>query len=492
MVTKASRHVLVRPGYWLLTSLLAIFAVLILGFDPQQAEATRHIPLEIKRPDIGPQLAGPEPETAAVTEALADGSITGSETQQPAIETPEPAQETVALPLETPQPANDTAEPAQDTPEIAEETTEPAGEWHEVTVKSGNSMDYIFAKLDLPPQQLHAIISQGGAAHNLKKIHPGQKLRFLTNDQDGLLRLEYQIDKLSSLTVARNGDAFEISTAHRTPERRVTHASGIINSSLYLAANEAGLPDSLTMELANIFGWDIDFALDIRKGDQFTILYDEKYLDGDKVGTGNILAAEFINSGKVFQAVRYTDQGGNTDYYSLDGKSMRKAFLRTPVDYRRISSKFSLGRKHPILNKIRAHKGVDYAASTGTPIRATGDGKIIYRGSKGGYGKTIIIQHGAKYSTLYAHMSGYKGGLRKGSRVKQGQTIGYVGSSGLATGPHLHYELRINGVHRNPLSVKLPGAPPLDKKYRDDFQQKSAALIAQLETIRSIQVASNN
>ncbi|UCC56850.1 MAG: peptidoglycan DD-metalloendopeptidase family protein, partial [Gammaproteobacteria bacterium] len=466
--------------------------ILILGFDPQQAEATRHIPLEIKRPDIDQQLTGPEPETVVVTDIAADSDIAGSETQQAANETAEVAQETQEPEQQTPLLANAPTELAQETPEVAEQTPEPAGEWHEVTVKSGNSMDYIFAKLDLPPQQLHAIVSQGGAANNLKKIYPGQKLRFLTNDHNGLLRLEYQIDKLNSLTIARAGDAFEISTTHRTPERRVTHANGTINSSLYMAAQEAGLPDSLTMELANIFGWDIDFALDIRTGDQFTILYDEKYLDGEKVGTGNILAAEFINGGKVFQAVRYTDQGGKTDYYSLDGKSMRKAFLRTPVDYRRISSKFSLGRKHPILNRIRSHKGVDYAASTGTPIRATGDGKIIYRASKGGYGKTIIIQHGTKYSTLYAHMSRYKGGLRKGSRVKQGQTIGYVGSSGLATGPHLHYELRINGVHRNPLSAKLPGAPPLDKKYRDDFQQKSAALIAQLETIRSIQVARNN
>ncbi|MDH3900720.1 MAG: peptidoglycan DD-metalloendopeptidase family protein, partial [Gammaproteobacteria bacterium] len=428
---------------------------------------------------------GPVPETTLATGIAADSNTAGSETQKPANETPEPAHETA-------EPAHETAEPAHKIPELANETPEPAGEWHEVTVKSGNSMDYIFAKLDLPPQQLHAIVSQGGAANNLKKIHPGQKLRFLTNELDGLLRLEYQLDKLNSLTVARAGDEFEISTAHRTPERRISNASGTINSSLFIAAQEAGLPDSLTMELADIFGWDIDFALDIREGDQFTILYEELYHEGEKLRNGNILAAEFINNSKVFQAVRYTDPGGNTDYYSLDGKSMRKAFLRTPVDYRRISSKFSMGRKHPVLNRIRAHKGVDYAASHGTPIRATGNGKIIHRSSKGGYGKTIIIQHANKYSTLYAHMSRYKGGLRKGSRVKQGQTIGYVGSSGLATGPHLHYEFRINGAHRDPLRVKLPGSPPLDKKYHDDFRTKSDDLIAKLDTIRNIQVARNN
>ena len=246
------------------------------------------------------------------------------------------------------------------------------------------------------------------------------------------------------------------------------------------------------MELAGIFGWDIDFVLDIRQGDQFTVLYEELYLDGENIGNGDILAAEFVNQGKKYQAIRYTDKGGKTDYYSLDGKSMRKAFLRSPVEFSRISSGFSLGRKHPILNKIRAHKGVDYAASRGTPIKATSNGKIVHQGNKGGYGKTIIIQHGTKYSTLYAHMSNYRKCLKQGSRVKQGQIIGYIGSSGLATGPHLHYEFRVNGVHRDPLRVKLPGAEPLDKQYIDDFMTKAESLVAQLDLVRGVQVASNN
>jgi murein DD-endopeptidase MepM/ murein hydrolase activator NlpD len=467
MLTKASRHVLMRPGYWLLTCLLAIFSILILGIDPQPAEATRHLPLELKQSVTAEQAADPVTVTVTDAEAVADAEV--------ATDAGAEAEHSVA--------DHDTADQA---------VTEDQGEWHEYTVKSGNSIAYIFAKLDLPPQQLHAIVSQGGAAKNLEKIYPGQQLRFLTDEYEGLLRLEYQIDKLNSLTVARSGDTFEVSTTHVTPETRIANASGTINSSLYIAAQKAGLPDGLTMELADIFGWDIDFALDIREGDQFTIIYEERFHEGEKIGNGNILAAEFINSGKTFQAVRYTDLGGKTDYYSLDGTSMRKAFLRTPVDYRRISSKFSLGRKHPILNRIRAHKGVDYAASHGTPIRATGKGKIIHRSTKGGYGKTIIIQHANKYSTLYAHMSRYKGGLRNGNRVKQGQIIGYVGSSGLATGPHLHYEFRINGAHRDPLRVKLPGSPPLDKKYRDDFRTKSAALLAKLNTIRNVQVASSD
>ena len=232
--------------------------------------------------------------------------------------------------------------------------------------------------------------------------------------------------------------------------------------------------------------------MDIRKGDQFTILYEDQYVDGEFIGHGNILAAEFINNGRRYQAVRYTDSGGKTDYYSLDGMIMRFVFFRTPVELARISSGFNLKRKHPILNKIRAHKGVDYAASRGTPIKSTGNGKIVHRGKKGGYGKTIVIKHGTKYSTLYAHMSNYRKGLKVGSRVKQGQVIGYIGSSGLATGPHLHYEFRVNGVHRNPLRIKLPGAEPLKKKYHEDFNRKADALLAQMDLVRNVQLASND
>ena len=373
---------------------------------------------------------------------------------------------------------------------VSETADMPAGVWQEITVKSGDSLAVIFDRLGLTPRQLHDLLAQGGAAHNLKKIYPGQTFRVLTSTEHGLEKLTYQIDRLSTLEVNRNGDTFEISTAHRTPEHHVNNASGTITSSLFLAAQKAGMSDNLTMELANIFGWDIDFALDIRDGDQFTVLYEEQFLDGESIGNDEIIAAEFISRGRTYQAFRYTDKGGKTDYYSLDGKSMRKTFLRTPVEFSRISSRFSLGRKHPILNRIRAHRGVDYAAARGTPVKATGNGKIVHRGKKGGYGNTIVVQHGSKYNTLYAHLSKYRGGLKKGSRVKQGQIIGYVGSSGLATGPHLHYEFRVDGVHRDPLRVKLPGAKPLDKKYHADFNSKAKALIAQIDLVRSVQVAS--
>jgi len=368
----------------------------------------------------------------------------------------------------------------------------PAAAWTEVTVKRGDTLAGIFSRLDISPGQLQALMDQGGAIDNLKKIYPGQVLHILSSAEHGLEKMRYPIDKLSTLEITRSDDGFSVGTTHQTPERRAKHVSGTIDSSLFLAAGRAGLSDNLTMELAGIFGWDIDFAMDIRKGDQFTVLYEDQYVDGEFIGHGNILAAEFINNGRRYQAVRYTDSGGKTDYYSLDGKSMRKAFLRTPVELARISSGFNLKRKHPILNKIRAHKGVDYAASRGTPIKATGNGKIVHRGKKGGYGNTIVIQHGTSYSTLYAHMSKYRKGLKVGSRVKQGQIIGYIGSSGLATGPHLHYEFRVNGVHRNPLRVKLPGAEPLKKKYRDDFNRKAESLLAQLDLVRNVRLASND
>jgi murein DD-endopeptidase MepM/ murein hydrolase activator NlpD len=358
---------------------------------------------------------------------------------------------------------------------------EQSGSWHEVTVQAGDSLARIFSKQGIPPAQLHNIVASGGVAKKLTRIYPGQKLRMRTTPEDGLLELFYEIDALNQLQVTRSGSGYEPQLIEREPARRARRASAEIENSLFLAAQRANLPENITMELAGIFGWDIDFALDIRRGDQFSVLYEDLYLDGERIGTGNILAAEFVNDDKLYQAVRYTDKQGRTDYYTADGRSMRKTFLRTPVEFSRISSRFSLGRKHPILNRIRAHKGVDYAAPRGTPVKATGAGKIVLRGKKGGYGKTIVIQHGSRYSTLYAHLNSYARNLKNGSRVQQGQIVGYIGSTGLATGPHLHYEFLVNGVHRNPLTVKLPDAAPLPKKYREDFKLATESLLAQLK-----------
>ena len=262
---------------------------------------------------------------------------------------------------------------------------------------------------------------------------------------------------------------------------QVKQAGGVIRDSLFLSGQAAGLSDNLIMQLADIYGWDIDFIMDIRNGDRFNVIYEEKYKNLEKVTEGPVLAAEFINQGRKIRAVRYQREDGTADYYTDTGANMRKAFLRSPLKFSRISSHFNLRRKHPILNRIRAHKGVDYAAPTGTPIKVTGDGVIHHLGNKGGYGKTIIVKHGNKYSTLYAHLSRYKKGLRRGRPVKQGQVIGYVGKSGLATGPHLHYEFLVHGAHRNPLTVALPKAEGVPVAEMDQFKTRTTHLFAMLD-----------
>jgi len=451
---RGARTATFRPTYWLLTSLLVALSLVVFhGINQQQAGSTRQLPLQLTGIDA---YDGDDPYArTGIGDSLGGNDALGSA---------------------------DAAEPYNGS----------AGEnWLTIEIKSGDTLADIFSREGVSPQQLHQILNLGGAAGNLTKIYPGQTLRLLTDGESGLIRLEYQIDKFNILEVHRTGDDFDVSTTYHTPERHVTNASGVINSSLFLAAQKAGLSDNMTMELASIFGWDIDFALDIRKGDQFVVLYDELYLEGEKVGEGHILAATFINQGKTYQAVRYTDGSGVADYYSPEGRNMRKAFLRTPVEYTRISSGFSLGRLHPILNRIRAHKGVDYAAPTGTPVKATANGKIIFEGRKGGYGNTVIVQHGNHYSTLYGHLSRFSSGLSSGSSVRQGQVIGYVGMTGLATGPHLHYEFRIDDVHHDPLTVKLPVSEPLDNAYLADFREKATSLISKLDALLSVQVASS-
>ena len=399
-----------------------------------------------------------------------------------------------AIPVDLPRTISDTNHATDKTADIATDldtSSEDFGEWHTVTVKSVDNLAVIFSKLGLSAQQLHSLLSAGKEASALKRLYPGDELKFYIDTQKQLKGLLYDVDETRTLQVSYGGDGFHTNTITHDLDRRVTYASGTIKSSLFLAAQEAGLSDNLTMHLAGIFGWDVDFALDIREGDSFTVIYEELYLNGKKLRDGNILAAEFVNKNVPYRAIRYTDSSGRTDYYAPNGKNMRKAFLRTPVEFTRISSRFSLGRKHPILNRIRAHKGVDYAAPTGTPVKATGDGKIAFRGTNGGYGKCIIIQHGSNYSTVYAHLSRYARGTGSGHHVKQGQIIGYVGMTGLATGPHLHYEFRINGVHRNPLRVKLPDAAPLAAQYKDDFIASTRPLIAQLDLMSSTRVALN-
>jgi murein DD-endopeptidase MepM/ murein hydrolase activator NlpD len=362
--------------------------------------------------------------------------------------------------------------------------------WQKVTVEEGDSMSLIFERLHLSPQQLHAVLEADKSKHFLRLLRPKQTLSFQIVDNQ-LKAMQYPLSTTKNFLISHNGDDFVGQTHEKAVEIRLTHANGEINNSLFQAGQKAGLSDNLIMELANIFGWDVDFALDIRSGDTFSLLFEEQYLDGEKLSDGRILAAEFTNRGESYRAILFTDPDGHSQYYSPDGTSMRKAFLRSPVDFRRISSTFQRERFHPVLGKKRPHRGVDYAAATGTPIKAAGDGKVIFRGTKGGYGNAVILQHGGKYTTLYGHLSKFRSGVDNGSRVKQGQVIGYVGQSGVATGPHLHYEFRVDGEHRNPLTVKFPDASPIPKEYKTVFLQQSQQLLAQLDLFRRVQVAAN-
>lgn len=351
----------------------------------------------------------------------------------------------------------------------------------ELTIKSGDNLSSVFARMGLNDRDIYELFDGNKSAKNLRSIAPGQKLEFLVDGSGKLQELKYYKNTLDSLRFTRNATGFTGEQISLKPELKHSFRQGTINSSLFMAAKQAGLPNTLTMDLANIFGYDIDFALDIQKGDHFKVMFEEQFLDGKKIGTGAILSAEFTNGGKTYRAVRYTNKDGITRYYAPDGKGLNKAFLRTPVDFAKISSSFSLARKHPVLNTIRAHKGTDYAAVIGTPIRSTGDGKIIFAGRKGAFGNCIIIQHGQGYQTLYGHMNSFAKGISTGSRVGQGQVIGSVGKTGLASGPHLHYEFHVNGQVRNPVTVQLPQSIGIASNEKDRFNATTQTLVAQLQ-----------
>ena len=371
---------------------------------------------------------------------------------------------------------------------IAAPEPEPADNWVEYKVNTGDTLSSLFAKAGLTPRDVYLVTYASKNSQAFRKIYPGQTIAFVIEDNQ-LIKLKHIQSQLKSTLLTRTNNGYDIQILEREPEIKHHYAAGTIENSLFLAGEEAGLSNKKIMELASLFGWDVDFVLDIRQGDSFNLIYEQKYLDGKVIGEGNIIAAQFINQGSKYTALRYTDTKGNSSYYSPEGYSMRKAFLRSPVDFARISSRFNPRRKHPVLNRIRAHKGVDYAAATGTPIKAAGDGKIIFRGKKGGFGNVVILQHGSNITTLYAHMNYFKRGQRNGHKVKQGDVIGFVGKTGLASGPHLHYEFRVNGVHKNPLTVKLPTAAPIANHERSTFKTVASSLLAQLETFQATQLA---
>jgi murein DD-endopeptidase MepM/ murein hydrolase activator NlpD len=358
-----------------------------------------------------------------------------------------------------------------------------------LTVGRGDTMEKLFRKNSLDVGHLMQIAQIDEAEQRFRRIKPGDV--FEVEHEDGQIFSIYsKLDLTTALRIDRVEDNFVAQIIERPVEHRKRHAYGVIESSLFESAAQAGLSDKTIMNVAGIFAWDVDFILDIRSGDNYYVQYEEIWQDGEFVTDGEIIAAEFNNNGRQLRAVRFKDGENNTDYFTPDGDSVRKAFIRAPVDFTRISSNFNPNRRHPILNTIRAHRGVDYAAPRGTPIKAAGDGKVIFRGTKSGYGRVVILQHGGNITTLYAHMSGYAAKATLGSRVRQGQTIGYVGMTGLATANHLHYEYRLNGVHRNPRTVSLPDAEPIADKYREQFLAEAAPILEELDRFKSTQVAS--
>lgn len=401
------------------------------------------------------------------------------------------AQEDVDSPFAQIEGSDDTQNAEIDAePELAEQEPEdPRNKL--VTVANGDTLSTVFSKVGLSPNTLHDVINSSKEAKQLTRLKVGQELQFQLSEDGELESLHSQLSDLESISLSKTDNGYDFKRELVKPDVHESYAHGVINSSLFVAAKRAGLSHNLTMDLANIFGYDIDFAMDIREGDEFEVIYQNKKVGDKSVGTGNILSARFTNRGKTYTAVRYTDKQGNVSYYDADGNSMRKAFIRTPVDFARISSRFSNGRKHPILNKIRAHKGVDYAAPRGTPIKAAGDGKVILAGRKGGYGNTIVLQHGSRYRTLYAHMQGFAKGVRTGGSVKQGQIIGYIGTTGLSTGPHLHYEFQVNGTHVDPLSQKLPMSDPIARQEKQRFLQQSKPLMARMDQEKATMLALN-
>ncbi|HEY5717316.1 MAG TPA: peptidoglycan DD-metalloendopeptidase family protein, partial [Motiliproteus sp.] len=306
--------------------------------------------------------------------------------------------------------------------------------WLTITVRSGDNLTTLFNKAGLGPNEMYPLLNGIKPSKALTRLVPGEQLEFLI-ERGNLLKLRHVTSPLTHTLISQREDAWSLDEIALQPDITYAYKGGTIEQSLFVAGEKAGLSQKKIMELAAIFGWDVDFALDIRQGDSFAVLYEEQWLNDEKIGDGEIVAAEFTNQGNTFQAIRFTDSKGRADYFTPSGDTLRKAFLRTPVDFARISSGFNPNRKHPIFKTSRPHRGVDYAAPTGTPIKASGDGKLTFVGSKGGYGKVVIVQHGESYSTLYAHMSRIKPGMKRGKRVQQGDVIGYVGRTGYATGP---------------------------------------------------------
>ncbi|MFT7259260.1 MAG: murein DD-endopeptidase MepM/ murein hydrolase activator NlpD [Glaciecola sp.] len=376
-------------------------------------------------------------------------------------------------------------------PSLAVDTVSASSEddidnWQTYKVKSGDTLAKIFSQVGLTARDTYDVSRAGDLAKNLIKIKPDDLLYLHVDDSNQFVSLRYPLSKTETLAVEKNTDGELVSDVSvKQVETLHSFAQGEIRSSFWNAGTESGLTDNQIMRLAGIFSWDIDFAQEIREGDSFNVIFEKQYIDGEFIGFGDIVAAEFKNQGEIFQAVKYDD--GN--FYTPDGKSMRKSFLRAPVSFKYISSSFKKSRFHPVQKRWKAHRGVDYAGKVGTPVMAAGDGKVIKSAYDKYNGHHVFVQHGESYTTKYLHFT--KRAVKYGDSVKQGQTIGYLGSTGLASGPHLHYEFLVNGVHRNPRTVKLPKANPIAKEHAQAFKLIAQKRVEQLNNNKRIMLAMN-
>lgn len=363
--------------------------------------------------------------------------------------------------------------------------------WQIDTVRRDDTLEILFKRMGVRDDDAvkFLLLSPDAKALNTQFI-PGHTVEIKTNAAGKLLHLEYEVDNETILAVGLTREGLQVATQKLVLQSRQMLASGKITGSLFDAADDAGIPDAITLQIADIFSGEIDFVEDIRPGDTLNVVYEVYYNAGELMKTGNVLAIEFTNQGKKHTAIRFGEGEGKYAYYTPEGKSLHASFLRSPLEFTRISSTFSNARFHPILQHIRAHQGVDFAAPMGTRIKAASDGIVDFMGIRGGYGNAIVLKHEGGISTVYGHMSAFAAGLRRGQQVAQGDIIGFVGMTGLATGPHLHYEFLVGGTHRDPLTVALPTNIPMSKVLKPAFNKTAAQMMAQLSLLQQRQVAS--
>ncbi|MDR2016940.1 MAG: peptidoglycan DD-metalloendopeptidase family protein [Burkholderiales bacterium] len=358
--------------------------------------------------------------------------------------------------------------------------------WHEERVQRGDTIGNVLSRAGMRDPQAMAFLLSDAQARPLYKLRPGRALRIALNGEGQLQELRFLVSETELFTIVRGGETLRAETTVPEREVRREQRAGEIRSSLFGAADAAGIPDAVTVEMANVLGGDIDFYHDLRKGDRFAVLYERVYVDGELVNNGRILAVEFVNGGIEYSAYWWQSPDGTSGYYNAKGESSKKAFLRTPLEFSRVSSNFSPERLHPLLKTKRPHTGTDFAAPTGTPVRAAGDGTVDFVGAQGGYGNLVILRHTGKITTYYGHLSRFASGLKKGNRVAQGTVIAYVGKTGWATGPHLHYEFRVANVPRDPLKMVMPPAAPIAAKDKEAFKTNIASTQTLLQLAREM------